>query len=242
MDKSEYTAAWQREFESLWSAVVSADLDTEVPSCPDWILRDLVAHTDVVARRYVQRIASPEPPSSQLQPSEAPDPRPALAESAASLTTALSTAELEDVAWNWAPLADTARFWFRRAACEAAIHRWDAQVAVAAAEPVPAELAKEGIDEVLDAFLPAGRRASEDEVTGLVHLLASDIDTEWFIRWGGRRYVLVSADDEDLPGQPVQARAVGSASDVYLALWGRVPFSIVDCEGDPELLEALRAK
>ncbi|HIW61359.1 MAG TPA: maleylpyruvate isomerase family mycothiol-dependent enzyme [Candidatus Stackebrandtia excrementipullorum] len=244
MDKAGYTAGWQREFELFWSAVVSADLDTPVPSCPDWTLNDLIVHMDTVARRYVRRICSPEPPAPEARSTtkNVADPRPALAESAASLTTSLSTAEFDDTAWNWAPMADTAWFWFRRAACETAVHRWDAQMAVAGAEPVAAELATEGIDEVLDSFLPAGRRMSESDASGLVHLLATDVDREWFVRRDGRRYTLVSGDDQDLPGQPVHARAAGPASDVYLALWGRVPFSVVDCEGDPELLEALRAK
>ncbi|GAA4915557.1 uncharacterized protein (TIGR03083 family) [Stackebrandtia albiflava] len=243
MEKSEYIAHWRSNLEALHAAVVPADLDVPVPSCPEWTLRELVAHMDTVCRRYALRITSAEPP--QEQPSDAtddPDPRPALVESGRILTEALTAADPDTPAWNWAPQPDEARFWLRRAACEAAIHRWDAQMAVGATEPVAAAVAVEGVSEVLDSFIPADRRASREEVAGLLHLFASDVEEEWYVRWRDAKYTLVSPDDVDLPGQPVQARAVGPASDLFLALWGRVPFNVLDCEGDPELLEAIRAR
>ena len=70
------------------------------------------------------------------------------------LLTLLSTTDPEQPVANWSVLPDVARYWVRRAAHEFAIHRWDAAT-TADTEPdaVPADLARDGIDEFFDAFV-----------------------------------------------------------------------------------------
>ena len=87
--------------------------------------------------------------------------------------------------WNWAPQARVAAFWHRRMAHETAVHRWDAQLATVLPEPLESKLAADTVAEALDTFLPAGRRRSPSEVTGLVHLIATDLGQEWYVRLRG---------------------------------------------------------
>ena len=78
-------------------------------------------------------------------------------------------------------------WWDRRLAVEVAIHRWDAQHAVAAdggpsPDPLDGDLAAAGIEEFMIEFLP-GLLAQETigELSGTLHLHATDGPTEWWI-------------------------------------------------------------
>lgn len=144
-------------------------------------------------------------------------------------------------AWNWAPQTKTAAFWHRRAAHETAIHRWDAQLSTALAEPLDSKLAGDSVAEALDTFLPAGRRRGPADVSGVIHLVASDLGQEWYVRLRGERVALLDTDtllDDD--SHPARAAASGSASDLALALWGRITFDVVETAGELDLLKALR--
>src|SRR5688572_5853902 len=50
MDVSEHIAALDRDGARLVEAAAAAGLDIAVPPCPDWTVRDLVAHTGGVHR------------------------------------------------------------------------------------------------------------------------------------------------------------------------------------------------
>ncbi|HEX6871166.1 MAG TPA: hypothetical protein VF163_08715, partial [Micromonosporaceae bacterium] len=132
-------------------------------------------------------------------------------------------------------------FWHRRMAHETAVHRWDAQVATGLPEPLETKLAADTVAEALDTFLPAGRHRSAAKASGLVHLIAADLGQEWYVRLRGEGVALLDVGtllDDD--AHPARAAASGSASDLALALWGRVAFDVLDTGGDLGLLEALR--
>jgi hypothetical protein len=144
-------------------------------------------------------------------------------------------------AWNWAPQAKKAAFWMRRMALETAIHRWDAQLAVGLPEPIEAHLAADGIGEVLDTWLPAGRGRGPVDLVGIVHLTATDAQASWYVRLREEGIALLDTatlldDDEYLE----KVAATGTASDVWLALMGRVPFDVLNIVGEYALLEGLR--
>jgi hypothetical protein len=80
-----------------------------------------------------------------------------------------------------------AAFWFRRMAHETAVHRWDAQLAVRLPEPLESKLAADTVAEALDTFLPSGRQRSPHNLTGLVHLTATDLGQEWYCATQGQR-------------------------------------------------------
>jgi uncharacterized protein (TIGR03083 family) len=229
--------------------VAAVALDAPVPSCPEWTVTDLVTHVGFTYRAVSSFVARGDtaPPAGAAgagPPVVAPDA--ALAwwdESYTEVLRVLEGVDPELPAWNWAPQAKKAVFWHRRMAHETAVHRWDAQMAGGLTDPIEAKLATDGITEVIDTWLPAGKRRGEvaDDVRGIVALYASDTGQEWIIRLRGAGVALLDTDtllDDDHPHE--RAQATGTASDVMLALYGRVPFDVLEIAGDPRLLTALR--
>jgi len=100
----------------------------------------------------------------------------------------------------------------------------------------------DGVAEVLDSWLPAGRRRGPTDRLGVVQLSATDIDQDWFVRLRGEAGIALldtaTLLDTDDPHARVLAR--GTASDLLLALYGRVPFDVLEVTGDAALLESLR--
>lgn len=231
------------------AAAAEAGLSTPVPSCPDWTVLDLVHHLGTLygrVRSHVSRgvTSRPEPAPSDPSPEDLPTGTSAIqwfADEFDALVTLLDALDPQMPAWNWAPRHKEAGFWHRRMAHETAVHRWDAQTAVGHVEPIEAKLAADGVAEVLDTWLPAGRRRGPIDRTGVVQLTAVDVSQEWFVRLRGAGVALLDTDtwlnhDDRHP----RAFARGSASDLMLALYGRVPFDLLEISGETDLLTALR--
>jgi uncharacterized protein (TIGR03083 family) len=223
-------------------------LPRPVPSCPDWTVGELVRHLGAVYRRirtYAGSGHADQPWPARTMPEDAPtadDPRVTgwFRDELAQLEGFLDLLDADLATWNWAPQARTAAFWHRRMAHETAIHRWDAQLATALPEPIEAKLAADTVAEVLDTMLPAGHRRRPADATGVVHLTATDLGQDWTLRLRGQGIALLDTDtllDDD--AHPARATAAGSASDLALALWGRIAFDVLDTAGDESLLEAL---
>src|SRR5262249_25582221 len=125
---------------------------------------------------------------------------------------------------------------------ETAVHRWDAQFATVRAEPVEAKLATDGIAEVLDTFLPSGHGRGPTDLRGVVGLVATDAEHEWYIRLRGANGLALLDTNTllDNVARDERALARGPASDLLLALWGRIEFDVLEVGGDVRLLEALR--
>jgi uncharacterized protein (TIGR03083 family) len=228
------------------AAAAEAPGDTPVPSCPEWTATDLIHHLGSVyawARGLLRR-GGTERPEPRRHPQDAPTGPDAVAwwrQEYDDLLRTLEATEPEAPVWNWAPQRKTAAFWHRRMAHETAVHRWDLQITLAAAEPIEAKLAADGVSEVLDSWLPAGRRRSADRPQGVVQLLATDAGQEWYVRLRGEGVALLDTDtifDTDEPHTRVGA--AGTASDLMLALYGRVGFDVLEINGDATLLDALR--
>lgn len=137
--------------------------------------------------------------------------------------------------------AEEGGFWPRRMAHETAVHRWDAQLAIAAGEPIEAKLAADGISEVLDTWLPAGRRAVSGQWHGVVQLTATDAAQDWYLRLRGEGVALL--DTATVFGHEdhhARVQVTGTASDLLLALWGRIGYDALGVTGDRTLLDGLR--
>lgn len=245
-DKNAFLMAWRADSDRLREAAVADELDRDVPSCPGWSLRDLVAHVARVFLNYERLVtATAAPPADSKGDGDFDLGEDVLAEydtAVRKLTTTLDGVRLDDPAWVPGPHARIARFWIRRLMCETAVHRWDAQMAFAAAEPIGSRAAAEGIQEVFDTFIPWGRRREESTATGVVQLFARDIDRHWFVRLREGRETLLDPDSVDVDNTAIQASASGNASDLYLALWGRVQTSVLELAGDETLFKALRVR
>jgi uncharacterized protein (TIGR03083 family) len=238
-------------FRSAAAEALAANPDIQVPSCPGWTILDLVRHLTYVYERHLSHISRGLTSDPQLPPVDDGTPAgqgPATAVSAYDaaskrLLTTLEALDPEMPAWNWAPQAKKVAFWDRRLALETAVHRWDAQMSIARAEPIEDRLAADGVSEVLDTWLPAGgsRRKGPMDKIGVVHLLATDTGDEWFLRLRGPGVALLDTDTIlDSEGPDTRVSASGTASDLLLALYGRVGFDVLELAGDESLLQALR--
>src|SRR5262249_4967794 len=143
----------------------------------------------------------------------------------ARLCTRLDSLDPGAPAWNWAPQPKKAEVGHGRMAHEAAVHRWDRQIALGLSAPIEAKLAADGIAEVIDTWLPAGRRGGPLDRYGVVALRATDIETVWDVRLRGEGVALLDTDTLFDDDHHERAVATGTASDLMLALWGRVPFA-----------------
>ncbi len=106
------------------------------------------------------------------------------------LVTELRAAAADTVVWTWNPSDQSAAFVARRTSNELAVHRVDMQLARGAAEPVDAELAVDGIEEII-VIMTRGRPvdpALRPTTRQTLHLHGTDYEpSEWFDRARSRR-------------------------------------------------------
>ena len=227
-----------------------------VPSCPGWTLTDLVLHLGTVHRLVATIIAGrlQEPPATggdlswlglppeqlswlppQLAPSGAPLP-PGLADwfaaGAATLVHLLHDTPRGERVWTWSG-EQSAGFWQRMQAIEAAVHRWDAENATGQAQPIDADLAADAIGQTFDVMVPIRRaRAGAPAGQGERFLFTrTDGPGTWAARFDG--------DDVRLGtgGGPWDVRLAGTASDLMLFLWRRAGPDVLDVQGDDSLAD-----
>jgi uncharacterized protein (TIGR03083 family) len=237
MDSDRYLDVLARESEVLADAAEAAGPDAPVPSCPGWTVTDLMAHCaggDQWARVIVET-GSREGASSDLA-EDAPTGAalvPYFREGARQLVDVLRATDPTKSVWTFSPADRTAEFWRRRRAHETAMHRCDAQLAAGSPAPLDAELASDGIDELLVVFVP--RFADKVAVDGeTLHVHCIDVEGEWFIARAGDELKITR---EHAKGD-VAAR--GTASDLLLYLRGRGPVDPLDVIGDAAVLERFR--
>ncbi|MGW3917864.1 maleylpyruvate isomerase family mycothiol-dependent enzyme, partial [Streptomyces sp. NPDC005070] len=141
------------------SAVAAApSLDAPVPSCPGWTLFDLVQHLGTGQRWWAAIVAAgpaEAPPAKHA--AKVPHELEALlawyAESNELLLSALREAGPEHECWTWwAAGVSPANAWgvARRRVHEVLVHTYDAQLAAGAVQPMPADVALDGVAEFLD--------------------------------------------------------------------------------------------
>jgi hypothetical protein len=147
------------------------------------------------------------------------------------LVAALKDCDAETPVWNWSENEpDLAGFWARRMAHESSVHRFDAQTAHGVVQPIDAELAGDGLDELVDVVVP--RVYERDAISGPTGTLALDSsdDGTWCLELephGVRRLDVLSD-----PAVTVR----GTTSALLLATYSRVPWTSLETEGDAEVL------
>jgi uncharacterized protein (TIGR03083 family) len=244
--KDFWLAALRADSPALQDAVAQAGPDAAVPSCPEWTVTDLVAHLTGVlhfVRETAPRGVTTNPGANPVdQPSPSWDSAlDGLRRELTGTIETLDALEADFPAWNWAPQAKTAGFWHRRMAHEVSVHRWDAEEAAGRATPIETKLAADGISEVLDTWLPAGKRKGPTDLHGVAHLTASDAGYEWFVRLRGAGVALLDTGTIlDTDDHHPRAEATGTASDLLLTLMGRRRTDRLVISGDPRLISALR--
>jgi uncharacterized protein (TIGR03083 family) len=196
--------------------VASQRLEARVPSCPEWVGRDLVAHVATCPARWSLLMAI-EPGGSFPPPQVlgqyqklAPHADETLIswshEKVSAYAQRLHETDPAAPAWSYTP-DQTMRFWMRRAALEAAVHLADAQGLIGEPGGVPPALAADGLDELVDTYpLRFAMGGSADVHPLVVH--ATDAKRTWTLSAPG------SSD-------AVDREVSGRAGDFFLRLWGR---------------------
>jgi len=164
----------------------------------------------------------------------------------AGLRDEFAAREPEDPAGSWYTPDQTVGFWIRRMAQETVIHRIDAELGTGQpVAPVPADLAIDGIDELLKIFAAYGVAEWGDYFTGILagspgrtYIVRTD-GAAWRVRTGPGLFAV-----EDGAGDSVADVAVsGPPTAVLRWVWTREDAgepSTVLVEGAPEAVEELR--
>lgn len=235
---SELVAAVRREGEQLLAAA-GQGLDEWVPSCEEWNVEALVEHVASVYNNVVQLVTRRlTTPNWDKDPVPDGEPLEVLRDLLDDLVEGLGECDPDTPVWNWASGSDdVAAFWARRMAHESSVHRFDAQVAHGIAQPIDAELAADGLDELIDVIGPRVYRREKitDGPVGVVALESSD---------NGTWYVELRADGlarRDVVSEPA-AVVRGTTSGLLLAAYGRIPWTTQDVSGDVDLLDAWSAQ
>jgi uncharacterized protein (TIGR03083 family) len=140
--------------------------------------------------------------------------------------------------WTWYEPQQDVAFWYRRMAHETAVHRVDAEQAFGEPAPVPADLALDGIDELLERMLAYDWFNEAVDGHGESVLIDAG-DRQWRMRLAEREIgfqrvrvgVSAAGADATVRGEPEQ---------LYLWLWGRLPISRLTVAGDGKLARRLR--
>jgi uncharacterized protein (TIGR03083 family) len=237
MDRAGYLESTRRDGQAL-ADIAEGNLALQVPSCPDWVVADLVWHLGEVHHFWTtvaeRRLADYAEVGEIARPADAE----LIAWYRAGLGHLLAVLEGVDpgtAVWTWAPQKDVA-FIVRRMAHETAVHRWDADAATGGPSPIDAELASDGVDEFLE-FFSSRRRPDAAPLDGTVHLHCTDVAGEWVVREGDGDALEVERRHEK-----GDAALRGPASDLLLALWRRVPLDALDVVGDRDVAERLLAR
>ena len=212
-------------------AAAGQGLDVAVPTCGDWQMPQLLTHVASVYHRVATVVgerATTAVPWNQ-PPDDVADPIAYLSDALDEVVQALSEADADTPVWNWSPEPQVAWFWARRMAHESAVHRFDAQRAHDVAQPIAADLAHDGLDELVDVILP--RVIDRDHPTLPVATFAFVAgEDSWNIELDGAK----ATRDETAKAPDVIAR--GTTSALLLAAYSRVPWTSLEIEGDASLL------
>ncbi|MCG5216630.1 maleylpyruvate isomerase family mycothiol-dependent enzyme [Streptosporangium sp. KLBMP 9127] len=257
----DYVGHFRREvagFEDAVRVAAAAEIAPQVPSCPGWVMTDLVLHLGTVHRAVttviVERMTGPPVapgassdllemlvrwlPPGQAPPGQTPPALPLppdligwFSEGARLLEQQFRAVPPQEPVWTWWH-DHSVGFWHRVQAIEAAVHRWDAENAIGIPRPVPPDLASDTVSQTFEVMAPA-RRARVDAPPGRgerYRFQRSDGPGAWTLRFGADGVGTLD------PSEPADVTVTATASDLALFLWQRIPADRLHVEGDPALL------
>ena len=209
----------------------SAGPDALVETCGEWTMADLTHHLYSVQHFWTHVVSG--------RPSAGPKTydRPLRVEVGAlkkmksttkRLVAALDGVPRSEQAWTWSD-DHTIDFIVRRQVHEALIHSIDGRLAAGSpARPIPAELAADGIDELVNVMMTDTPDEGTFEASGpIVRIGVTEYPAHWTLQLG-RAVVETQRGPAQLPAAellanetPADLELVGSGHDLLLWLWGR---------------------
>lgn len=220
------------------TAVATADLNADVPSCPGWTFTDLALHVARFLHTATRYLTSGS--IVELRPVAVPredvDPLKYLDEQLAAATQVLRNTSGNRPVWTFSPAApDLAWVWHRRVAHELNLRRWDAQAALRTLTPTDREQAADAIDELLGTLLAARLRGDSPPTTqGTAIVSCTDGPRAWFVRLAPGVVPEVRHAGRD---EQADARLSNRTANVLYQLWSRMQLT---GSGDMAVLRALR--
>ena len=201
-----------------------------VPTCPGWTVADLLRHHGGVCRwaavivggGRTANLGEDELAAAMAAPDEWPARLDWYRQAVAGLVAALRGGGPEPGLVFLRDAPGPRSFWARRSAHETTIHRMDmmsarlGHVPLAGSTGVPAELAVDGLDELLMGFLPRSSSTLRADEPIVVSVEPTDAPSSWTVR--------ITAEPPLCSPGPVprpDATLTGSAAALYLGLWNR---------------------
>lgn len=243
METAEHIRTLDEEGRLLATAARKAGTDAEVPTCPEWRVRDLVRHTGTVHRWATALVAEGHDAPRPLGSGPELDGDPLLTwfeDGHRRLVDTLRDAPADLACWSFLPAPSPLAFWARRQAHETAVHRADAQSALGGELTEPTvEFAVDGIDELLLGFHARDRSRARTGTPRVLRVRATDTDAVWTVRLSSEPPVTARAEASQAPeAGDADCEITGPASRLYLSLWNRLPLPTVT--GDPALARLWR--
>ncbi|UOE22137.1 maleylpyruvate isomerase family mycothiol-dependent enzyme [Thermobifida halotolerans] len=244
MERDEHVHWLRVEGARMADAAEAAGLDAKVPTCPDWRVRDLLRHTGGVHRWAAAIVGGPlaRPPGAE-DAKRITGTRPDdgglvdwFREGHTRLVETLAAADPAVECWSFLPAPSPVAFWARRQAHETAVHRMDAEAAAGGTAAVSADLAVDGVDELLFGFFARrnGRITADPPRTLAVR--AVDTGDAWLVTIAPH-----GVDTERAEGA-AECTVTGNAGDLYALLWNRRGATGLTVTGDASVLELWRTR
>jgi len=230
------------------AAVASApSLDAPVPTCPGWTLADLVQHLGVRRYSWAATIAA-GPGATARAPEEVAPPMPQDRESQVAWLAWSTQAQLDALreagpdrgVWSWwdeAQAPHTCGVLARHQLQEIAVHTYDAQLTVGAAEPLPEAVALDGVEDFLLTVVATTVPWPHTPAVIDYHL---NEGRSWRLLLSGEGIRVVQLENPAEAG-PAGFSARGAASDLVLWFYDRLPMETLRVEGDQGVLNQLIA-
>jgi uncharacterized protein (TIGR03083 family) len=238
------------------AAVASApSLEVQVPSCPEWTLFDLVQHLGVGRRSWAATIAAGPTATAKSTAGDtpaAPREREALlswlAASMRELPDALREAGPDRGCWTWwgdSQSPETSGAVARHQLQEIAVHTYDVQLTLGVPQPLPEQVALDGVEEFL--FTCCATSVPWPHEPAVVDFHATE-GRSWRLRlsaFGARVVRLptagITCTGEDLDAADASARA--TASELVLLFYGRTQLDTpkLKLDGDRRIFDQLIA-
>ncbi|MEO8363841.1 MAG: maleylpyruvate isomerase family mycothiol-dependent enzyme, partial [Ilumatobacteraceae bacterium] len=196
-----------RSSERIAGLITKDNFTSQVPSCPEWTLFDLVSHIGEVqnfwSHSILEAIADVPWPGEVSKPDSPGNAGKWLRVQTQSLIDAINSTAVTSPCWTWWGDPQTASAVARHQVQEAELHRWDGELALGTPNSLPLHVATDGIPE----FLHVHRFSIQKLELPHIHLVASDSDADWHVNDAASETVAIS----------------GTASDLLLFLSGRLP-------------------
>ncbi|NKE61128.1 maleylpyruvate isomerase family mycothiol-dependent enzyme [Lentzea sp. PSKA42] len=226
------------------AAIASApSLDLQVPTCPEWTLFDLAQHIGEGRRDWAATVTAGPGATSKASAAGSPMPRERdalqvwLAESTRQLLDALREAGPDRGCWTWwgeSQSPPTCRAVARHQLQQMAVHTYDAQLTAGAAEPLSQEVALDGVEDFL--FTCCATTSAWPHEPAVVDYRTTE-GRSWRVRLSSEGARIAAPAGEDT----ADASAEGTASELVLALYGRIPLDSLKLDGDRRIFDQLVA-